>query len=467
MRRIGSWLLAILLAMQVTGCGAPAPRPDILLVTLDTVRYDQTSLPDDGPATTPHLRRLAGEGVSFDLAYAPSPVTAPSHLSLFSGRYPVEHGVTANGLALPAALPVLAETLAHRGYETAAFVSSFVLARDFGWGRGFAHFDDEFRPESASVVASSWEGFPLAGGALDRRAGAVTDRALAFLAARGAASAPVFLWVHYFDPHTPYDPPAELAGAFPPAPGEEEDPLLDDLRRHRREILYTDREMGRLVAEAERRAAPHGLLLLVAGDHGEGFLEHGHVHHGLTIYEEALRVPLVVRWPGWIAGGRRESAPVSLVDVAPTVLGLLGASGQEPHGDGFDLAPYLRGGSGLAADRALFFQRRTFAPGATDELFDPPWRRRAVGDPIVGRQFGVRIGPWKYIEAREAGRRELFDLARDAGEQIDLSGAEPARADEMARLLRRFVAEREARTPAVRPPNEEERARLRALGYLP
>lgn len=288
-------MVGIAALVGVAGCERRASLPDVLLVTLDTVRYDQTSLPSDGPATTPHLRRLASEGVNFEHAYAPSSVTAPSHLSLFSGRYPVEHGVTANGLALPATLPVLAETMASRGYETAAFVSSFVLARDFGWGRGFAHFDDEFTPESASVLATSWEGFPLPGGVLDRRAGAVTDRALAFLSKRRGTTAPVFLWVHYFDPHTPYDPPAEFAGFFPPAPGEEEDPLLEDLRRYRREILYTDREMARLVAEAEARAGSRGLLLLVAGDHGEGFLEHGHVHHGLTIYEEALRVPLVVR----------------------------------------------------------------------------------------------------------------------------------------------------------------------------
>lgn len=375
--------------------------------------------------------------------------------------------MTANGLALPATLPVLAETMASRGYETAAFVSSFVLARDFGWGRGFAHFDDEFTPESASVLATSWEGFPLPGGVLDRRAGAVTDRALAFLSKRRGTTAPVFLWVHYFDPHTPYDPPAEFAGFFPPAPGEEEDPLLEDLRRYRREILYTDREMARLVAEAEARAGSRGLLLLVAGDHGEGFLEHGHVHHGLTIYEEALRVPLVVRWPGRISADRVGSAPVSLIDVVPTLLGLLWSSGAEPSGDGFDLSAFLLAGEDLPTARALFFQRRTFAPGATDELFDPPWRRRTVGNLIVGRQFGVRLGEWKLLEAREANRRELFDLARDPGEHRDLSGDETDRVVEMTRLLRRFVAEREARAPTVRSPNDEERARLRALGYLP
>ena len=452
------------------GCRRPI-APDVLLVTLDTVRADHTTPGGSERDTTPRLARLAQDGVIFSAAYAPMPMTAPSHAAVFSGRYPINLGVTTNGVELPRNGPWLPEQLLHAGYETAGFVSSFVVGRQFGWARGFERFDDRFVPEYASVVSPVWEGFEVPNSALDQRATVTTDKVLEWIAQRDQSGRPFFVWVHYFDPHTPYDPPEGFEGAFSSREESAESELQRHVRRYDEEILYTDHELGRLLDGLTRHRQGRDLLLVVLGDHGESFLEHGHVHHGLTVYEEAVRVPLLFHWPGRVAPARLTE-PAGLVDVAPTLLGMLGVTSNASEGpaiDGHDLSSILLGRAGpQGGQHGLLLQRRSFAAGATDELFDPPWAKRKRGDVIVGEQFGWVLDGWKYIECRETGRRELYALTMDPKEREDVSERDNELALVLGRQLRRFVDQRRAGDAATtKPIAEEERARLRALGYLP
>lgn len=442
-----------------------APPPDFLLITLDTVRADHTTPSGYARNTTPNLTRLGADGAVFLEAYAPCPVTAPSHLSMFSGLTPGRHGIRTNGLRIPPESMALPAALRGAGYQTAAFVSSFVLSRRFGWSEGFEHFDDVFDAAHASVPATRWEGFELPGGALDQRADTTTEKVLRWLAARPADARPIFLWVHYFDPHTPYDPPAAWRDRFAPASA---DPLTEWIRRYDQEIAFTDAEMGRLLDGFRRYRSGRGeALVVVASDHGEAMMEHGHVHHGLTVYEESVRVPWVVSWPGRLpAGGRRLSGPVSLVDLAPTIIGLLGLRVPGLGEEGRDLSPTLLSGAELIERRPILLQRRVFEPGASDSLFAPPWATGGTGRGIVGEGFGLRLGRWKLIEEQDSGRRELYDLEADPGERSDLSEGQRARAADLSRRL----TEWRTRAAAHFVPEEldpETRRRLRALGYLP
>jgi choline-sulfatase len=277
------------------GCGrgaAPAavrasdapPRPSILLVTLDTTRADAIG-PEAQGVETPAFDALARRGRRFRQAYATVPETLPSHTSLMTGLYPAGHGVHENGRNLPAGVPVVAERLRAAGYRTAAFVSSFTLARRFGLARGFDLYDDE-----------------LPAGRAERTSQETTDRTLALLTPD--SSRPLFLWVHYYDAHYPYAPPEPFAHRYAKAP-------------YLGEIAAMDEQLGRLVAAFEGRAGGRAAILIV-GDHGEGLGEHGELQHGSLLYQATMHVPLLLLGPG-VAPGTSD-IPVSTRHVFHTLL---------------------------------------------------------------------------------------------------------------------------------------------------
>ena len=289
-------MAAIGLVLLAAACGggaakpaAPASRPSLLLVTLDTTRADAMA-PENAAATTPAFAVLAARGVRFTHAYATAPTTLPSHASMLTGLYPSGHGVHENGRRLPDAVPLLTERLRGLGYATAAFVSGYPLERQFGLARGFERYDDEF-----------------AAGTVERGARETTDRALAWLAA--AESRPRFLWVHYYDPHEPYAPPEPFRSRFPNDP-------------YQGEVAAMDQDLGRLLAAFEGAPAAGGVRIVVAADHGEGRGDHGEALHGNLLYQGVMRVPLVVAGGGIKAGTRTE--PVSLRQIHATVLGWAG-----------------------------------------------------------------------------------------------------------------------------------------------
>jgi choline-sulfatase len=263
---------------------APAPKPSILLVTLDTTRADAIG-PDASGVETPAFNALAARGRRFRQAYAAVPETLPSHTSLMTGLYPGGHGVHENARYVPAKLPLLAERLHGAGYRTSAFVSSFILAKRFGLARGFDVYDDR-----------------LPAGANERASRETTDAALADLTQ--ASDRPRFLWVHYYDPHFPYLPPEPFRTRYASRP-------------YLGEIAAMDEQLGRLLEAFEQHAGGPIAIAIVA-DHGEGLGEHGEAQHGSLLYQATVRVPLVLVGPRVPAGV--SDTPVSTRRVFHTIL---------------------------------------------------------------------------------------------------------------------------------------------------
>ncbi len=300
--------LGVWIGLRVLGGKSPRPA-SLILITLDTTRADRLP-PYDGGIRLPAIEQLARDGVVFDQAIAPVPLTLPSHSSIFSGLVPPGHRVRVNAAVLDAKPAVFPERLRAAGYRTAAFVGSVVLDRERGLGRGF----DVYGDVNTGVGSRR----------LRRPANEVIDAALEWLAA--GDDSPFFLWVHLFDAHAPYSLPAQFDTTTGDAYGNA--------------LAFMDSEIARLLRAVDSRRALEPPAIVVTADHGESLGEHGENSHGIFVYESAIRVPLIVRWPG--ATPRRVPDLVQLVDIAPTVLELEGVAA--PPMDGVSLAPFLRGG---------------------------------------------------------------------------------------------------------------------------
>jgi len=454
-------LLGLALLLPLASC-SPEPRdppstlPNVVLISIDTLRADHTSVHGYARETTPVLAKLAARGAVFESAYAPTSSTGPSHASLFTGTCPLTHGLLKNGFSLDGGARTLAEMLAGRGYQTAGVASSFVLDRRFGLDQGFDTWLDDFDAEHASVSVDEWLGHPIRQG-FDRRANAATDRALRWLWLERDPDRPFFLFVHYFDPHAPYEAPEGFEPGFSIAPDPDVARRLGPLSRiqldqYDVEISFTDREIGRLLLAIDELELPRGALVVVTADHGEGLMDHGIWRHGLTIYEEAVRVPLIFRWDGRIEAGRRFSEPVELVDVAPTLLDLLGLDEARSGLEGRSLADALRGGPSSPEGRQVFLYRSPYEPGTVDGL------------EVAGELFAVRQGRWKLIEHSSRPTPELYDLVADPGETTNLHDSEPADASRLSSLLAEW--RNGSALPGEAPEiSSETRRALRALGY--
>lgn len=381
-----------------TSTRAGTAPPWILLVTLDTTRAD--SIGSDAAAVdTPAFDALAARGRRFVQAYATVPETLPSHLSMMTGLYPAGHGIHENGRSFPSDHPVLAEKVKQNGYRTAAFVSSFVLARRFGIARGFDTYDDE-----------------LKAGAIERTSKDTTDRAIAHLESAGAE--PQLVWVHYFDPHTPYAPPEPFRSRH------EKRPYLG-------EIEAMDVELGRLVKAFEDAASSHGSspAIIVAGDHGEGLGDHGEIQHGNLLYQPTMHVPLVITGPGVNAG--IADAPASIRRVFHTVLDWAGID-------------------------------------ATDSLRQPS-TEVVLGEamkPYLSYGWQPQImavdGPLKAIFA---GTLETYDLATDPREQKNL-GAGTSLPPDMRKAVDEYPVPAPGAAPTAEGLSDEARRNLASLGYV-
>jgi arylsulfatase A-like enzyme len=446
---------ALVLGGLLAGAAAQAGPPNLLLVTLDTTRADHTSAYGYAHDTTPTLRAVAEAGARFALAYAASSSTLPSHATLMSGLAPIGHGVVKNGQVLPAGVETLAERLRARGFDTAAVVSSFVLDRRFGLDQGFGHWDDALPREQATWRARRWNEFELVGG-FDRRANHTTDHAIEWLEHGRRPDRPFFLFVHYFDPHAPYLPPAPFDARFAAHPPATAPGVAHELAApYDGEIAFTDAELGRLLARLATLGLAERTLVVITADHGEGLGQHGVAAHTVNVYEEAVRVPLVLRWPGRIPAGRVIEGPVDAVDVAPTLLALLEVAAPGAPAAGRSLAGALLRGEALDPEHPVYLRRRPY---------DEPVR--VHGQRVLGELFAVRRGRWKWIEGTRDGTRQLYDLAADPFERANVAGNHAPEAGALAALLARFRAERAvAGAPGgAIPPDVRER--LEALGYV-
>jgi arylsulfatase A-like enzyme/Flp pilus assembly protein TadD len=413
-------IAAIALWLQRSPSASPGQpsTPNVLLITLDTTRADRIGAYGYKAAATPNLDRLAATGVRFEQALSPAPLTLPAHSSLMTGRQPYAHGVRNNGyFTLSSEVPTLAEAFVAAGYQTAAFVSAFVLDRQFGLAQGFAHYDDALDPGTGA-------GWSLES---ERRGDRTVDAATRWMSQQDRAR-PFFVWVHLFDPHDPYAPPSPFREQFA-------DRLYDG------EVAFTDALVGTLLEKAGYGVAP--TMVVVAGDHGESLGEHGESTHGLFVYESALRVPLIVAGAG-IETAAVIGEPVRLIDVAPTISDLANI-GTLAGAEGRSLRPLFNGGA--AREEAPDVYAETYFP-----QFFMGWA------PLRS----LRVDRWKFIDAPEP---ELYDLSVDAGETTNLAARERARAQSLQRALRSTVAAHGNKTTTT-PMSAEARERLASLGYV-
>ncbi len=412
---LGLVLSATLAIGWLRGGGArPSRRPNVLLVTIDTLRADHLGCYGDARAATPNLDALAGRGVRFTTAVAHVPLTTPSHASILAGRIPPRHGVRDNGgFVLPDDVPVLTARFRDAGWATAGFVSGFPLDRRYGLARGFETYDDRL-PRGRDPRRAPY---------VERPADQTTDAALAWIKGR---SGRWFAWVHYFDPHAPYEPPPAFGAPRTATP-------------YDGEIAFVDSELGRLLAGIGE-AGRERLLILVTADHGESLGDHGEETHGVFVYDATLRVPLLLAGPG-VPPARVVADMARLVDIAPTLLDLAGL-GPLPDPDGRSLVPAVRG---QALPEALAYAESLFAS------LHLGWA------PI----HALRTNHFKYVRAP---RPELYALQEDPSESRDVSASRADVTRDLQARLERLLADEKPAAAASPDPAAVER--LRALGYL-
>jgi choline-sulfatase len=406
-------LLALFLVSGCIGAGDASPER-VVLITIDTLRADHLGCYGASRAKTPHLDGLAAAGVRFAVAVSPAPLTLPSHASLMTALDPPQHGVRHNSIhRLGDDLPTLAERMRASGYATAAVIGAVVLDRRFGLARGFDVYDDHISGRISARV-----------GFAERTANQVVDAALDWL--RDAPDR-FFLWVHFYDPHARYAPPPGFASGF-----------ADHL--YAGEIAFVDAQVGRLLDSVRDRWGEAGLLVVATSDHGESLGEHEPTH-GYSVYDATQRIPLLLAGPGLPRGHTVETA-VRLVDVAPTVLALTGAT---PLAEvkGRDLRPLIDGSE--RGDRSAYVE--TLAT-----QFDFHW------SPLLG----LRTAAHKYVRAP---RPELYDLVADPGERDNLAPLRGALLAKLDRELEQHLLDARIPLGDVALP-EDERERLESLGYV-
>ncbi len=465
MTRASGLLLASVLALGGCGGGPPAPAERVLLVVADTLRADRLGAYGSSRGLTPFLDSLAARGSVFAHAYAPSSWTCPSVASLFTSRYPSQHQVSSFASKMGSDEATLAEALKGAGFVTAGFSANNRLTEKLGYAQGFdiwQFFVGAFVPPYRKAPV---------------RAGFLSQRSLQWLDSGWDPANPkrVFLYLQFMDTHTPYDPPQAFRRRF-----QREDPggaleksandklmqlALDSLDDSEIEVLealydgevaYLDAELERLFAELTRRGFLDDAIVVLTADHGEEFREHGRILHGFTLYEESVRVPLLILAPGTL-GGRVIEQPVSLLDLAPTLVELLGIVGEQRF-EGRSLVPML-------------YPPGPFRRGTSDRDDDaPPDVVLELGDKhegadTRGHQLGLVRGRTKLL-VDPAGRHLVYDLDLDPGESSPSTDAGAVAALSSALHRTREDLARRA-TPGTEqvPLSEAEKQGLRDLGY--
>ena len=452
--------VAILLSIH---CGSESvpQRPDILLITIDTLRADSLEPYGATDTLTPNIARLATGGVVYEAATTPMPLTRPAHASILTGLYPDQHGVLTNRQLLPEEVVTLAEILLGAGYHTAGFTGIRFLNQRSGLAQGFVDFaapkDKTEKPRAKNVV----------------------ERAIGWLG-DADPEIPILLWVHVYDPHQPYDPPQDFRRGIDPEL-ERRIPVIRwkalnraakinngdvpadvfklALDYYRGEVEYTDFWIGRLLEDFDRLRYRRGSMVVVTSDHGECFENGNHFEHADCLYEGALRVPLIVRYPDGVGAGLRVDRRVSNLDITPTVLHELSLALPE-------------GVAGLPLQEDFSEENRPFVLVRAPEIRNPdriPPRLRiiqsVVGEPVAPatdpRTRGVVDRMWKYLWTPDS--EQLFRLP---DERLNRATEE---ADLRARLLKALEAEM-LRYPAggVAPEDQDPETleALEALGYV-
>jgi choline-sulfatase len=427
---IGAWWLAARPVRTSGGVdlgtlppGVSRDRLNLVLVTLDTTRADRIGAYGNTDVETATFDRLAREGVLFEQAVSVAPLTLPAHSSMFTGKFPPEHGVRDNGgFFLGPEQLTLAEVLKSKGYHTGAFVGAYVLDSKWGIDQGFDTYFDDFDLSESRAVSLS---------AIQRPANEVVDKALPWI--QEAKSGPFFAWIHLYDAHSPYRPPEPFASRYKDHP-------------YNGEIAFADSQVGRVIAQLESLGLYDRTVVMVMGDHGESLGDHGESAHGFFVYNSVTHVPFVIRAPFSLARHRQVADPVRSVDVMPTALDLLGVA--PPSGiSGVSLAPLM---TGAARELGLDAYSEAMYP-----LHHYGW----------SDLHALRSGRYKVIDAP---RPELYDVDRDPQEKTNLYAERRTLGDRLIARLRALEGSF-SKTKASLPAGDvdpEARERLAALGYV-
>jgi arylsulfatase A-like enzyme/Flp pilus assembly protein TadD len=405
--------LILLLVLSAVAAAAPSKRPNLLLITVDTLRPDRLSCYGSKLLQTQNIDKVASAGVVFTRAFAHTPLTLPSHADILLGTTPLQHGVHDNGIfKVPETLPNLATFLKANGYATGAFVGAFPLDSRFGLSVGFDVYDDKYGTGAALEFKF-----------VERRAESVVTAALAWLKTQPG---PWFAWVHCFDPHQPYEPPEPFAAKF-----------KGDL--YSGEVAYVDAALAKLFGFVQDSRQSDSTVTVITGDHGQALGEHGESTHGYFAYNSTLWVPMIVSGPGLAPG--RVDQDVCHIDIFPTVCDLLGLP-KPAYLQGLSLVPAIRGKE--LASRSIYFE----------SLY--PYYRRSWA-PLRGFIQGTE----KFIDLPIP---EVYDLKSDFNEARNLAGKDLGR--ERAGLAR-LMKSQQGTTPAAKPRLDSEAQRkLQSLGYV-
>ena len=399
-----SLLFLVSALLAIPGALEAGRFPNVVFVTIDTLRADRIGAYGYHRPTTPEIDDFLDRGARFDEARTIEPLTAPALASMLTSIHPHEHGSTRNGLPVREGLASVSAILEERGFATAAFVGNWTLKRELsGLGEHFQTYEE---------VLSRKRWFIIKGEATARD---LTRSSLSWLdrTLESRPHRPFFLWVHYVEPHAPYLLQEETLGQLG-FPEDSEDLAPRD--RYDTEVAFVDAAVGRLLDGIYRKSPPEETLVVLTSDHGESLGEHGYWGHGRNLYEEGLRIPLGIVWPGVIPAGTVISEPATILDLAPTVLGLLDHPVPDPF-RGFDWTGVLRDGQSGPEDRTILLQAHK---GAVQPVEDPEEARRrgllSVGILESGRKEIFRTESDEYL---------LFDLRRDPEEEHDLAAEEP------------------------------------------
>jgi len=399
----------------------PPRRLNVVVVTIDTLRADHLGCYGYSKIATPNLDGFSRKGVLFEHAVCQAPLTAPSHASMFTGLYPPMHKVrNTGGFVLDPSRSTLASVLRQKGWETGAFVGASVLKKRFGLGRGFDVYDDQMPKPDPNRITD----YP------ERRAGEVVDRAIAWLNQR--SQKPFFLWVHVFDPHTPYDPPSPFREQYAGRP-------------YDGEIAYVDQQLGRLFEAVEQKSGLRNTVVAVLSDHGESLGDHGEYTHGVFLYESTLHIAFLLAGPG-VPAGVRIHQQARTIDLLPTVLDLLGEP-PLPEVQGTSLTP-------------LFHGKAPVAPYSYAETLFP---KMNMG---WAELRAIRTNRWKYIRAPKP---ELYDLVQDPGETTNVIAGHSKEAETLEATLKTILAgagAQAAEKVETAMVDHKTMQQLKSLGYL-
>jgi arylsulfatase A-like enzyme/Flp pilus assembly protein TadD len=430
MRRIlilSHWLLSVLPSTAALAQQPPAPKPpNIILITLDTVRADRMGFLGAKYGLTPQLDALATQSVVFEHAYSQAPITPVSHATILTGTFPQYHGIRNFGDRLPPSVPFLPDILHAQGYHTGAFVGSIILDPKNGFASGFERGFDVYnagfhRQKTGERREAS----------MQRRGEVTLGYALEWLGQQQGS--PFFLWFHLWDAHDPYNPPEPFRSQFPGAP-------------YNGGVAYVDATVGKLLDYLREHGLYDNTLIAVAADHGESLGEHGELTHSIFLYDSTIHVPLLLKLPANRFAGQRVDVAASLVDLAPTLLDALGQTSPAAM-QGHSLIPLI--GNPHPEDRP------SLAAGDHSE--------RSFGWSAL---VSLRVGSQLFVRAPSP---ELYDLASDPGAKTNLYRVKRTAALRLATQLDSFVKRISAGAPQALQDglDEKSREKLSALGYVP